>query len=130
MENRALNVFILNDNVETAGKLRRYLVKRFGDRLNISLFFNSKSCLRMIDNHVDLVVVDDYLNGPGNTGRPGVEVLKRIKEDHPHTEVIVLSSNEDVGLAIEAYKSGAREYILNKKGAWHRILTLIDKSIQ
>ena len=33
-----LNVFILNDNLEVAGKLRRYLKKRFGDLLNISLF--------------------------------------------------------------------------------------------
>lgn len=130
MVGRTLNIFILNDNIEIAGKLRRYLAKRFGDLVNVSLFFNSKSCLRMIDNHVDLVVVDDYLNGLGSLGKPGIEVLKRIKDEHPKTEVVVLSSNEDVGLAIEAYKSGAKDYILNKRGAWHRILTIIDKNIQ
>jgi two-component system response regulator AtoC len=130
MQSRPLNIFILNDEVEVAGKLRKYLIKRFGDSLNISLFFSLRSCLQMIDNHVDLVVVDDYLNGTGATGRQGVETLKKIKEDHPQTEVIILSSNEDVGLAIEAYKSGARDYILNKRGAWHKILTIIDKKIK
>lgn len=127
---RSLNIFILNDNVEVAGKLRKYLIHRFGEMVNISLFFNSRSCLRMIDNHVDMVVVDDYLSGPMHSGKPGVEVLKRIKEDHPKTEVVILSSNEDVGLAIEALRSGARDYILNKRGAFHRLRIIIDQRIQ
>ncbi|HOZ88515.1 MAG TPA: hypothetical protein PL029_12200, partial [Bacteroidia bacterium] len=79
MENHTLHVYILNDNVETAGKLRKYLRERFGKLLNISLFFSSRSCLKMMDNHVDLVVVDDYLYEGTNHGTPGVEVLKRIK---------------------------------------------------
>lgn len=129
MATRHLNIFVLNDNAREAGKLRKYLKHRFGRQLRISLFFNSSSCMRMLDNHVDLVVVDDYLNGIANTGRPGVEVLKQIKEKHPQTEVIVLSSNEDVGLKIEALQSGAREFILNKRGAFHQVRTIIDQTI-
>lgn len=130
MKNRPLNVFILNDEAQVAGKLRKYLKHRFGDKLRVSLFFNSRSCLRMLDNHVDLVVVDDYLEGDVHTGLPAVEVTKQIKAEHPATEVIVLSSHEDVGLKLEAMRSGAREYILNKKGAWHRIRTILDQSVQ
>lgn len=129
MRNEALNVFILNDNVEVAGKLRRYLVKRFGSLLNISLFFSSRSCLKMMDNHVDLVVVDDYLYENGDKGTPGIEVLKKIKQEHPQTEVVILASNEDVGLAVDAMRNGARDYIPNKKGAWQRVLAIIDQTI-
>src|SRR3954471_8707454 len=107
MRNQALNIFILNDNVEVAGKLRRYLNKRFGDMLNISLFFSSRSCLRMMDNHVDLVVVDDYLHENNDSGTPGIEVLKKIKQEHPETEVVILATNEDIGVAIDAMKNGA-----------------------
>ena len=130
MKNRPLNVFILNDDAHTAGKLRKYLRNKFNDNVRISLFFSSRSCLQMIDNHVDLVVVDDYLNGDKHTGTPGVEVLKEIKATHPTTEVIVLSSSEDVGLKIEALKSGARDYILNKRGAWHSIRVIVDQTIK
>jgi DNA-binding NarL/FixJ family response regulator len=129
MSNRSLNIFILNDNASTAGKLRKYLKHRFGKQVRISLFFNSRSCLRMLDNHVDLVVVDDYLDGVSGTGRPGIEVLKEIKAEHPNTEVIILSSHEDVGLKIDALKSGARDYILNKRGAFHQVRVIIDQSI-
>jgi DNA-binding NtrC family response regulator len=126
---RPINIFILNHNVEIAGKLRKYLVHRFGSMVNISLFFNSRSMLRLIDNHVDMVVVDDYLNSSAGSGKPGVEVLKKIKDEHPHTEVVILSSHEDVGLAIEALKSGAKEFILDKRGAFHRIRVIVDQMI-
>lgn len=129
MEPQAINVFILNDNVETAGKLRKYLRDRFGKLLNISLFFSSRSCLNMMDQNVHLVVVDDYLYDGANKGTPGVDVLKRIKDANPQTEVVILTSNEDIGMAVDAMKLGARGYIINKRGAWQRLMTIIDKNI-
>jgi len=32
-------------------------------------------------------------------------------------------------MAVDAMKLGARDYILNKRGAWQRILTIVDKTI-
>ena len=129
MNNRSLNVFILNDDSSTAGKLRKYLKHRFGGLVNVSLFFNSRSCLRMLDNHVDLVVVDDNLHDRPGASKPGIDVLKDIKDQHPNTEVVILSTNEDVGTKIEALKVGARDYILNKRGAFHQVRMIIDQSI-
>ncbi len=130
METHPINVFILNDNVEVAGKLRKYLLKRFGELLRISLFFSSRSCLKMMSGEVHLVVVDDYLYEGANKGTPGVDVLKRIKEKNPKTEVVILTSNEDVGMAVDAMKLGARDYILNERGAWQRIMTIVDQAIK
>lgn len=125
-----LNVFILNDNLEVAGKLRRYLKKRFGDVLNISLFLNSRTCINMMYGHkVDMVVVDDYLYEKGSKGMSGVDVLKKIKDKSPGTEVVILTSDENVGLAVEAMKSGVREYIPNRMGSWHRVQSLIERRI-
>ncbi len=124
-----LNVFILNDNLEVAGKLRRYLKKRFGNLLNISLFLNSRTCLSMMYGQVHMVVVDDYLYEKGSRGMSGIEVLKRIKDKSPATEVVILTSDENVALAVEAIKSGAKDYIINRVGAWQRVQNLIDRTI-
>lgn len=124
-----LNVFILNDNLEVAGKLRRYLKKRFGDLLHISLFLNARSCLNMLYNRVDMVVVDDYLYEKGSQGTSGIDVLKKIKDKSPTTEVVILTSDENVGLAVEAMRNGAKEYIINRMGAWQRLQNLIDRHI-
>jgi two-component system response regulator HydG len=130
MEHQSINVFILNDNVEVAGKLRKYLVKRFGDLLKISLFFSSRSCLKMLNGQVDLVVLDDYLYEGANKGTPGVDVLKKIKDKQPSTEVVILTSNEDIGMAVEAMRSGARDIIKNERGAWQRLQSIIDERIK
>jgi DNA-binding NtrC family response regulator len=130
METQAINVFILNDNVEMAGKLRRYLAKRFGDLLHISLFFSSRSCLKMLNRNVHLVVVDDYLYEGANKGTPGLDLLKKIKDKEPSTEVVILTSHEDVGTAVEAMRLGARDYIKNERGAWQRIQNIIDERIK
>ena len=130
METQPINVFILNDNVEVAGKLRKYLAKRFGDMLKISLFFSSRSCLNMINGQVHLVVVDDYLYEGSNKGTPGLDVLKKIKDKQPNTEVVILTSNEDVGTAVEAMKMGARDIIKNDRGAWQRIMAIIDERVK
>jgi len=124
-----INIFILNDNLEVAGKLRRYLKKRFGNLLNISLFLNSRTCLNMMYGQVDMVVVDDYLYERGSQGMSGVEVLKKIKDKSPETEVVILTSDESVGLAVEAIKSGVKGYIINRRGAWQRVQALIDRHI-
>lgn len=129
MEAQKLNIFILNDNLEVAGKLRRYLKKRFGDLLNISLFLNSRTCINMMYRQVNMVVVDDYLYENGSKGMSGIEVLKKIKDKSPNTEVVILTSDENVGLAVEAMKSGAKDYIINRIGAWQRVQNLIDRSI-
>lgn len=130
MKTQSLNVFILNDDVMVAGKLRRYLKKRFGDRLNISLFFNGKSCLRMLNGQVHLVVLDDYLQETTHSGIPGITMLQKVKEKDPNTEVVILSSDEDVATAIEAMKLGAKDYIKNDRSAWQQILSIIDQTIQ
>jgi len=130
METQAINVFILNDNVEMAGKLRRYLAKRFGEMLRISLFFSSRSCLKMLNRNVHLVVVDDYLYEGANKGTPGMDMLKQIKDKQPETEVVILTSNEDVGTAVEAMRLGARDVIKNERGAWQRIQAIVDQRIK
>jgi DNA-binding NtrC family response regulator len=130
MKTRKLNVFILNENPETAGKLRRYLRKKFGNALSISLFFNSAMCLNRLNGHADMVVIDDYLYQYGSHGMSSLEVLKKIKDKSPSTEVVILTSDEDVGLAVEAMRIGAKDYILNKLGSWQRLQHLLDKAIQ
>lgn len=130
MKDQAINLYILNNNVEIAGKLRKYLLKRFGNLLNISLFFSSGSCLRMMDDRVDLVVVDDYLHATGGSTASGVEVLKRIKAKNPNTDVIILTSHEDIASAVDAMRNGARDYISNQRGAWQRIQAIIEQVIK
>lgn len=128
MLHKKINIFILNNDQKTAGKLRAYLKRRFGDLLNISLFLHSHKCLHMLQSGVNMVVIDDYLYEGDPKGKFGLELLKRIKQKSPKTEVVILTSSADISLAVEAIQTGARDYIFNKRGAWERLQNDIRRS--
>ena len=62
-------------------------------------------------------------------GKNGLETLKEIKAINPKTEVIMLSSNDDLGLAIESYKKGAIDYVVKGPTAWTRITRQINRIV-
>lgn len=57
------------------------------------------------DHHVDLVVTD--LKMPG---MDGLELLQKIKDHDPSTEVIVITAHSTVETAVEAMRKGAFDY--------------------
>ncbi len=54
----------------------------------------------------DLVLTDLKMPGIG-----GIEILKRVKEDYPDTEVIIITGYGTVDTAVSAMKLGAYDYI-------------------
>jgi len=129
METQKLNVYIVDDNKMMAGSLRKYIKNRFDDNVEISLYFSGESCLKMMHDHVDLVILDYYLNEKGKTSKNGVEILKQIKDSFPGTEVIMHTSNEDVAVAIEAMQSGAKDYVIKGTHSWQKLLQLVERKI-
>jgi DNA-binding NarL/FixJ family response regulator len=129
MESQKLNVYIVDDNKMMAGSLRKYLQTRFGEKVGISLYFSGDSCMKMMHENVHLVILDYYLNERGKAGRNGVEVLRTIKDKFPNTEVIMLTSNEDVAVAIEAMKVGATDYIVKGENSWKKLQQLIERNV-
>jgi DNA-binding NtrC family response regulator len=120
MTTQGLNLYIVDDNEMMVTALKQYLKKRFGNALKISTFFDGESCIKKIDRETDIVVLDYYMDG-----KNGLETLKSIKEINPETEVIMLSSNEDIGLAIESFREGASDFIIKGPTAWSKLTLLI-----
>ena len=44
-------------------------------------------------------------------GMSGIDVLKKIKEDSTHTEVIIITGHGDINSAIQALREGAFSYL-------------------
>ncbi|HWY38737.1 MAG TPA: response regulator [Bacteroidia bacterium] len=124
METQGLNLFIVDDNVLTVTALKQYLQNRFGISINISTFNDGESCLERIDKETHVVILDYYMKG-----KNGLEVLKSIKDINPKTEVIMLSGNENMALAIESFRAGATDYIIKGSGSWKKITKLVTHII-
>ena len=120
METQGTSLFIVDDNNLMVAALESFLKTKFGDSLHISTFNDGKSCLEKIDEKTDIVILDYYLKGQN-----GLEVLKSIKAINPKTEVIMLSSNEDIALAIKTFRAGANDYVIKGYGSWKKITKLV-----
>lgn len=124
METQGLNLFIVDDNKLLVTDLKHYLQTRFGVGLNISTFNDGESCLEKVDNSTSIVILDYFMDG-----KNGLEILKSIKTINPKTEVIMLSSNENLVLAIESFREGAKDFVVKGHGSWKKITFLVNHII-
>lgn len=121
METQGTNLFIVDDNLLLAADLKYYLQNRFGKDIIVTTFENGESCLLKVNNDTHIVILDYFLEG-----KNGLEILKSIKKINPNTEVIMLSGNEDMGLAIETFRAGAKDYVIKGSSSWKRISKLVS----
>lgn len=103
-----LNVFIVAENALIVNGLKHYLKKEFQD-IEITNFYDSRSCLRKIDKQTQVVIVDDFIHG-----RSGIEALRSIKTINPEIEVVMHSSREEVASYLHLYCRD-RENLLKQK---------------
>lgn len=86
---------------------------------------NALECLQQVreDRIPDVVILDYNL---GNLD--GVSTLKQIRAYKPDLKVILLSGQEDVKVAVQSIKKGAREYIQKvDANALDRVLALLKE---
>ncbi len=69
---------------------------------------SARQAMSALRKHSVDVVVTDVMLSDGD----GLEVLRRIREHDEHLPVILMTSNSDSGLAIQAMKFGALDYLL------------------
>jgi len=124
MQTQGLNLFIVDDNTSMVTALKLYLQNRFGISIQISTFSDGESCLEKVDDQTHIVILDHFLEG-----KNGVEVLKSIKAINPKTEVIMLSGNEDMAVAIESFRAGATDYVVKGPSSWKKITNLVNHII-
>jgi DNA-binding NtrC family response regulator len=68
---------------------------------------NGLDALQKIESHTYDVLIAD-IKMPGLTG---IELLARVKEKSPETEVIIVTGFGSIGSAVDAMKKGAAEYV-------------------
>jgi len=113
MKTQQTNLFIVDDDELMVTALKQHLSKKFGEGIQISTFNDGDSCLQKVNKDTDIVILDYFMEG-----KNGLEVLKSIKSINPKTEVIMLSSNDDIALAVETFREGAKDYVIKGPGSW------------
>ena len=115
------NILVVDDSPETLEVIKRNL-----DSRGYSVFTstNVTDAIRLLNNsNFDLVITD--LRMPQING---MQLVKHIRENFKHTEVLVITGFPSVESAVEAIKSGAEEY-LSKPFTDDELFSSVQKAI-
>ena len=100
----SFSIFIVDDDPEYSALLQFQLRKL--EDTKIQLFSRGEDALEALEDEPDLILLDLVMPGQG-----GLETLRQVKLIKSDIPVIVVSSQSVVGVALEALKLGAYDYI-------------------
>lgn len=89
----------------------------------VESFFNSKDVLANLHKKPDLITVDYSL-----PDIKGDELIRKLKDQLPDVQIIVISGQEDVQTAVQLLKLGVYDYILKDEDTKHRLLNTIQNA--
>lgn len=118
---QAYNIFIVEDD-PWYGEILGYHLGLNPD-YQITRFDTAKACLDHMHLMPDLVTIDFSL--PDMTGR---NLFKKIHESYPQIPVVVISSQEDITVAVDLLKMGVNDYLVKddstKDLLWNAIIRI------
>jgi DNA-binding NtrC family response regulator len=98
-------IFLVDDDLFCLNMYKQH-IKNLGCT-DITLFQNGTDCLNNLIKYPNIIFLDhkmDTLNG--------FEVLNKIKRFDPNINVVMVSGQEDLQIALNALKYGAFDYII------------------
>lgn len=94
--------------------------------VSVKTFATGELCLENISQHPDIVILDYYLDSVDPTAKNGIETLDKIKSSNPMIEVIMLSSQDKIEVAVNCMKHKAFDYIVKSETAFIRLQKVIN----
>lgn len=119
--NRILKIYILEDDRWYGAMLEHHL--SLNPDYQVSKFENEHAFFKALVDVPDVITLDYSLNE-----MDGGQVLKKIKQVSPQTEVIIISGQKDIATAVSLLKAGAFDYIVKDEDTndrlWNALLHL------
>ena len=128
---KPMTVYIVDDDPLSSTVLEDYLKKRFGKKMDTHLFETGEHGLAAIaSKEPHLVILDYHLDSKKEGAANGIEILKKILEHHPNVEVIMLSGQAKIDVAIETMRLGAKDYVIKGETSSLHISQIIKGIIE
>jgi len=91
----------------------------------IQTFATGELCIKNLSKNPDIIILEYHLNSIDKKAMNGLETLDRIKKVNAHIPVIMLSSQDKIGVAVDCMKHQAFDYIVKSETAFIRMLKAI-----
>ena len=118
-----INIFIVEDNKVFTIALKANIETAFAKKnIKIHSFETGEECMEQyIREKPQVVILDYHLNSLSPKATNGIRILNWIKKKNYDTNVIMLSSDDNIEIAIESFKHGASDYVVKTETQFHKI---------
>ena len=113
-------VFIVEDN-EMYSMMLDYKLKKLIN-YESKKYINGEDCVKELHLNPDLILLDYLL-----PNKNGLDILHEIKKVHKNIPVVILSSQQDVNVAIALFKEGIYDYLTKDEDTFLKLEKIMRK---
>lgn len=126
MHNTKEIVFIVDDEPMHAQMMEDHLKTNF-PQFEIYTYNTGEECNDNMDKKPGIIILDYHLDAKDKNARNGMEILEHIKRNYPSTEVIMISGQDKIDIAVDCVKAGAFDYIVKNETSFVRTENAIER---
>ncbi len=119
-------VFIVDDEPMHAQMMEDHLKTDYPS-FEIYTYKTGEQCNENMDKRPGIVILDYHLDAVDKQARNGVEILKHLKRNYPDTEVIMISGQDKIEIAVECMREGAYDYIVKNETSFIHVENSIER---
>ncbi len=118
-------LFLVDDEPIQNEMLKDFLNERF--LYDTIIFDNGEQALAEMEEYKpEIMILDYHLNNSNPEAKNGLDILKLVKDTHPATQVVILSGQDKMDVAVNTMKYGAFDYVVKGESAFARIENAIN----
>jgi two-component system OmpR family response regulator len=111
-------IFIVDDDPAQSMMLQDYLSKY--SSFTTHIFNSGEECIKNLHQKPQVIFLDYNFDKVGALAMNGIDILKEIKRETPETEVVMVSGQDKIEVAVNSMKYGAFDYVVKGESAFYR----------
>ena len=127
IENK-IKIFLVDDDAVFLKTLEIEFLQH-GD-FAIDTFPSGELCMDNLSKNPDVIILDYHLDGINENAMNGLDTLSKIKDVKPEISVVMLSSQDNIEVAINCMHMKAFDYVVKSETAFLRLQKIITSIFQ
>jgi two-component system, OmpR family, response regulator len=124
-----IRIFFVDDDPIYLKMLENNLKQSKVYNSKVFTFSSGEDAIKNLHLKPDIIVLDYYLNGIDTNSFDGIKSLQEIKHANPNIEVVMLSGQDKIEVAVNSIKSGAFDYVTKSESAFVRTQNAINNIV-
>jgi two-component system, OmpR family, response regulator len=122
-ESNKIKLFLVDDDAVFL-KLSEIAMLEQAD-FSIETYPTGELCVKNLSHNPDIILLDYDLNGIDKNAMNGIQTLDKIKRFNSDINVVMLSSQDKIDVAVDCMQHRAFDYIVKDKSSFLRLKNII-----